>query len=175
MKAPSFRCTENQDGTLILHYYSDRPGLEFIVIGLVKTVSFQLHKSEVECKLFKSKGDDCDHVQFLIIEKVHQNKENNLEINEIKLKLQKYLKPNISMISMKTFCKVFPFHIIFDRNMIVKQYGSSISRFIPQIKNKDCKITSIFNIVRPHINLEFAAIRAHVMSVFVLTNKTYNL
>jgi len=147
------------------------------VIGLVKTVSFQLHKSEVECKLFKSKGeDDCDHVQFLIIEKVQENKEKNLELNEIKIKLQKYLKPNndikMPMISQKTFCKVFPFHIIFDRNMIVRQYGTSISRFIPQIKNKDCKITSIFNIVRPHINLEFAAIRAHVMSVFVFTNKT---
>lgn len=74
MKAPSFRCTENQDGTFVLHYYSDRPGLEFIVIGLVKTVSLILHKSEVECKVIKSKGDDCDHVQFLIIEKCIQIK-----------------------------------------------------------------------------------------------------
>ncbi|KAK8721333.1 hypothetical protein OTU49_012831, partial [Cherax quadricarinatus] len=37
MKAPSFRCTERpEDGALILHYYSDRPGLEYIVIGIVK-------------------------------------------------------------------------------------------------------------------------------------------
>lgn len=37
MKAPSFRCTERpEDGALILHYYSDRPGLEHIVIGIVK-------------------------------------------------------------------------------------------------------------------------------------------
>ena len=35
MRAPSFRCTEN-DGMLILHYYSERPGLEHIVIGIVK-------------------------------------------------------------------------------------------------------------------------------------------
>lgn len=35
MRAPSFRCTET-DGSLILHYYSDRPGLEHIVIGIVK-------------------------------------------------------------------------------------------------------------------------------------------
>ena len=70
MKAPSFRCTESEDGAFILHYYSDRPGLEFIVIGLVKIVSSRLHKSEVDCKVIKSKGEDgCDHVQFLIIEK----------------------------------------------------------------------------------------------------------
>lgn len=36
MRAPSFRCTEESDGSLILHYYSDRAGLEYIVIGIVK-------------------------------------------------------------------------------------------------------------------------------------------
>ena len=37
MKAPSFRCSEGPEpGSLILHYYSDRPGLESIVIGIVK-------------------------------------------------------------------------------------------------------------------------------------------
>ena len=70
MNAPSFRCTEKSDGRFILHYYSDRPGLEFIVIGLVKTVALKLHKTDVECKVIKSKGEDgCDHVQFEIIEK----------------------------------------------------------------------------------------------------------
>lgn len=36
MRAPSFRCTEEPDGSLILHYYSERAGLEHIVIGIVK-------------------------------------------------------------------------------------------------------------------------------------------
>ncbi len=36
MKAPSFRCTEESNGSLILHYYSDREALEYIVIGIVK-------------------------------------------------------------------------------------------------------------------------------------------
>jgi guanylate cyclase soluble subunit beta len=73
MKAPSFRCSEAQDGTFVLHYYSDRPGLEFIVIGLVKTVSSRLHNSEVDCKVIKNKGEDgCDHVQFHIIEKCNK-------------------------------------------------------------------------------------------------------
>lgn len=40
MRAPSFRCTERtEDGALVLHYYSDRPGLEYIVIGIVKVMS----------------------------------------------------------------------------------------------------------------------------------------
>lgn len=67
MRAPSFRCTENQDGGLILHYYSDRPGLEHIVIGIVKTVASRLHGTEVEIDILRTK-EDCDHVQFLITE-----------------------------------------------------------------------------------------------------------
>lgn len=43
MKAPSFRCTERpEDGALVLHYYSDRPGLEHIVIGIVKVFLYNL-------------------------------------------------------------------------------------------------------------------------------------
>lgn len=55
--------------------------------------------------------------------------------------------------------------------MVIKQCGSSISRLIPQILNKECKMTSIFDIIRPHISFDFANIRSHVMSVFVLINK----
>jgi hypothetical protein len=41
MRSPSFRCTERpEDGALVLHYYSDRPGLEHIVIGIVKVIHF---------------------------------------------------------------------------------------------------------------------------------------
>ena len=69
MKAPSFRCSENESGNTVLHYYSERPGLEFIVIGLVKVVAHKLHSSEVECKIIKTKEEGCDHVQFEIMEK----------------------------------------------------------------------------------------------------------
>ena len=70
MKAPSFRCTEGEKGSLILHYYSHRPGLEFIVIGLVKIISLKLHKTNVECKIInKTKESELGHVEFEIVEK----------------------------------------------------------------------------------------------------------
>lgn len=74
MRAPSFRCTERpEDGALVLHYYSDRPGLEHIVIGIVKTVASKLHGTEVEVEIIRTKAD-CDHVQFLITEQADQRK-----------------------------------------------------------------------------------------------------
>jgi Haem-NO-binding len=40
----SSRVKEESDGSLVLHYYSDRAGLEYIVIGIVK----------VKCKFFSA-------------------------------------------------------------------------------------------------------------------------
>ena len=55
MRAPSFCCTERpEDGATILHYYSEREGLEPIVCGIVKAVSKKLHDSEVFSTKFSS-------------------------------------------------------------------------------------------------------------------------
>ncbi|CAJ0965801.1 unnamed protein product [Ranitomeya imitator] len=51
MRAPSFRCTDAEKGKgLILHYYSEREGLQDIVIGIVKTVAQQIHGTEIVMK-----------------------------------------------------------------------------------------------------------------------------
>ena len=52
MRAPSFRCTDGpSDSSLILHYYSERDGLESIVMGIVKAVTKQIHGTETEIKV----------------------------------------------------------------------------------------------------------------------------
>jgi guanylate cyclase soluble subunit beta len=174
MKAPSFRCSETPQGNLVLHYYSDRPGLEFIVIGLVKTVASRLHKSSVECHVIKDKGQDgCDHVQFEIIESgPKEGGSGGGVIGDAakKSSLEKHFS-TASFMSPQTFCQIFPFHIVFDRQMNIIQCGNSIGRLIPQMKTRACKLTDIFGIVRPHIGLEFQAICSQIMSVFVLCTK----
>lgn len=59
MRAPSFRCTE-KNGQLILHYYSERGGLEHIVIGIVREVASKLHGVDVDIKIIKRKGEPLD-------------------------------------------------------------------------------------------------------------------
>lgn len=75
------------------------------------------------------------------------------------------------IMSPKSFSTLFPFHIIFNKDMCITQCGASISRLIPQMRNKDCKLTDVFTIIRPHINLEFHQICSQIMSVFVLCTK----
>ena len=51
-------------------------------------------------------------------------------------------------ISSQLFCRAFPFHVLFDRNLVIKQVGDSLSRIQPKSLTTDCKITDILHMVR---------------------------
>ncbi|XP_063866036.1 guanylate cyclase soluble subunit beta-1-like isoform X1 [Scylla paramamosain] len=162
MKAPSFRCSKREeDGALILHYYSDRPGLEYIVIGIVKAVSEQLHDTEVEVEILKTKEEE-GHVQFLITEKDTQTTHN---ISETTYVLDMDTE---SKISPRTFCQVCPFHLMFDRDLQVHQAGDSISRVLPSVSYPGASLEKLVQIVRPHMDLTFENILSHINTIYVL-------
>lgn len=161
MRAPSFRCSKLDDGTLVLHYYSEREGLENIVIGIVKTVAKSLHNADIEVKVIKAKSETCDHVQFGIYEKNKTDKiAKEIEISNI-LSMENKISPS-------TFSRTFPFHILFDRNMRIIQVGSSLLRVIPETGNDNCVITDVFEMVRPHMDFSFDHILSHINTVYVL-------
>ncbi|XP_029710577.1 guanylate cyclase soluble subunit beta-1 isoform X1 [Aedes albopictus] len=319
MRAPSFRCTET-DGQLVLHYYSERPGLEHIVIGIVKAVASKLHGVDVEIKIIRRKGDpievpasnpeeklksppppvvvpkpvpiitsadpavpelanlglckrilmsktygescisnrlnnlatsrsstmlahradlptSCngnkpslsssqngsnsrlysddsqsttstngtnhcdsnqpsaatatattvksttsagktpqtnversDHIQFLITEiSAPKTPTRRSEDKDPQTDFQLVAKE--PMISPTTFCKVFPFHLMFNRDMIVVQAGKSVSRVIPKISEQNCRLLTIFEAIRPHLELSFGNILAHINTIYVLKTK----
>ncbi|KAH9421795.1 Guanylate cyclase soluble subunit beta-1 [Dermatophagoides pteronyssinus] len=175
MKAPSFRCSERIDGSLILHYYSEREGLEHIVIGIVKAVANKLHGQDVEVNIIKRKGDDCDHVQFEIIEKVKAKPVSN-QIgmgNMDQININQFMSFE-NKISPLTFCKAFPFHLVFDKNMILRQAGISMARVLPAFTENECNITQVMDMIRPHMEFTFNNILAHINTVFVLRTKFGN-
>ncbi|XP_053678907.1 guanylate cyclase soluble subunit beta-1 [Anopheles nili] len=309
MRAPSFRCTET-NGQLVLHYYSERPGLEHIVIGIVKAVASKLHGVDVEIKIIRRKGDpvepepakptepvkitrppvvapaqpvpitsldpampelanlglckrilasktygesyfsnrlnnlatsksttalkqptesaschgnklsisssqngsnsiplygevsqsskdtntNCDssqahgdewkktnaagnapversdHFQFLITE-ISGPKTPTRRSDEKDQQAECQLVAKEPMISPMTFCKIFPFHLMFDRSMHIVQAGRSVSRVIPRICEKNCPLLALFEAVRPHLQLSFENILAHINTIYVLKTK----
>uniref|UniRef100_A0A182NVG2 Guanylate cyclase soluble subunit beta-1 n=1 Tax=Anopheles dirus TaxID=7168 RepID=A0A182NVG2_9DIPT len=312
MRAPSFRCTET-DGQLVLHYYSERPGLEHIVIGIVKAVASKLHGVDVEIKIIRRKGDpiaepaapvepkqleveapakphtpgpvtvpaksvpitshdpavpelanlglckrilasktydlatsksttalkqptdtasshgnklsisssqngsnsiplygkvskaskdtniNCDsanrqphgeerkkaadkaganatversdHFQFLITE-ISGPKTPTRRSDDKDQQAVCQLVAKEPMISPMTFCKIFPFHLMFNRNMHIVQAGRSVSRVIPRIYEKNCPLLALFEAVRPHLQLSFENILAHINTIYVLKTKS---
>lgn len=95
------------------------------------------------------------------------------ELTSIRKSLEKDL-PRESFMSPRSFSRLFPFHLIFDRELVIRQCGDSIARFIPAAaadSTVPCKLTDVFTIIRPHITLDYQSIRSQIMSVFVLCTR----
>ncbi|GAB5570425.1 guanylate cyclase soluble subunit beta-1 isoform X2 [Prionailurus iriomotensis] len=136
MRAPSFRCTDAEKGKgLILHYYSEREGLQDIVIGIIKTVAQQIHGTEIDMKVIQQRNEECDHTQFLIEEKESKEEDFYEDLDRFEEN-----GTQESRISPYTFCKAFPFHIIFDRDLVVTQCGNAIYRVLPQLQPGNCSL-----------------------------------
>jgi hypothetical protein len=50
-------------------------------------------------------------------------------------------------VSPATFCRVFPFHLLFDRELRIVQTGSTVARVIPRTTRPGCRITDILDMV----------------------------
>ncbi|XP_014277846.1 guanylate cyclase soluble subunit beta-1 isoform X2 [Halyomorpha halys] len=167
MRAPSFRCTEVDDGNLILHYYSDRPGLEHIVIGIVKTVASKLHNTDIEMEIIKDKTE-CDHVQFMITEIKKDGQKTPTKRRNVTC----IIANGPPRVSPRTFCKIFPFHFLFDRNLQIRQVGEKIATILP--KGRDIRtylLTELMDPIRPHLDLTYNNIVSHINTVYVMKSK----
>ncbi|KAJ8944007.1 hypothetical protein NQ318_021722 [Aromia moschata] len=134
---------------------------EFIKL---QTVARKLHGTEVDMEILKTR-EECDHVQFLITEKSQSGKcrlpqNDQVEILSLEQK-----------ISTATFCKVFPFHVMFDKDLKIIQTGFTLARVIPKVTSKDCRVGDILDTVRPHLELTFENILAHINTVYVLKTR----
>ena len=90
----------------------------FAILLHLQAVASKLHGQDVEVNIIKWKGEDCDHVQFEINERVKSISVLEPEKDQINFD---QLMSFENKISPFTFCKAFPFHMVFDKNMILRQ------------------------------------------------------
>ena len=100
---------------------------------------------QADVKLYKTKDDGIDHVQFLIKEEGSDvTKGQELDVFENILSSEPKISP-------ETFCQTFPFHLMFSRDMTITQAGTSISRVIPCLqleevgKHFSCTLDNFLN------------------------------
>ena len=174
MRAPCFRVSDREeDGALILHYYSTREGLEYIVIGLVRAIARKLLNTEISVEIIKKKLNPWEDVQFAIKE-IH-SPEIPLHCKQtacIRPVKELDLLSSEPKISPATFCHIFPFHLMFGRDMEILQCGDSLSRVIKDINNPaPLTMLDVFELVRPRIEFTCEELLAHINTVFVLTTR----
>lgn len=179
MEAPSFRCAETDDGALLLHYYSKRSGLEHIVIGLVKTICTDVLNTRVSMEIVATKGRDGDHTVFVIQEvKDKRSNKSKLGLQNEEMCMSSdvnfnYLLPTLSdnPMNVLSFCKAFPFHVMFDENLTIMQAGVAILRVLNEKSSSTVNFNELFTLVRPRLTLDFSSVLKHINTVFVVETK----
>uniref|UniRef100_A0A8D0GNM2 guanylate cyclase n=1 Tax=Sphenodon punctatus TaxID=8508 RepID=A0A8D0GNM2_SPHPU len=68
----------------------------------------------------------------------------------------------------RTFCSVFPFHIVFDEALKVKQAGVNIQKFVPGLQTLGIRLDEYFTIAHPEVTFTIFSIRKFINSQFVL-------
>lgn len=144
----------------------------------LKAVAKKLHKVDVDVKLLHS-SQDSEHGEFLIQEKNKAKYKEDTTADDIDVILSNGRFPSnqIDMmashlsrwmtflffvhndvhcstepkISSQLFCRAFPFHVLFDRNLSIKQVGNSLKRILPASTRSDCKITDILRMVSTNL------------------------
>ncbi|KPP68053.1 guanylate cyclase soluble subunit beta-2-like, partial [Scleropages formosus] len=71
-------------------------------------------------------------------------------------------------IEEQTFCNAFPFHIVFDENLKVKQTGVNIQKFVPGLQTMNIRLDEYFSITHPQVPFSIESIRKFINSQFVL-------
>ncbi|XP_055502363.1 guanylate cyclase soluble subunit beta-2 [Leucoraja erinacea] len=79
--------------------------------------------------------------------------------------------PDKLWIEIKTFCDCFPFHIVFDQELRVKQAGTSIQKIIPGLQTMNIQLDAYFTIVHPEVTFKILTIQKFINSIFRLRTK----
>lgn len=120
-----------------------------------------------------------DHIQFRITEigpvtpktPKTPNSANNAKEFDRELPDDFELVAAQPLVSPQIFCQVFPFHLMFNRQMRIVQAGKSVTRVIPKVAEENCPLLDVLEPVRPHIQLSFQTILAHISTIYVLKTK----
>uniref|UniRef100_A0A8B9HHV4 guanylate cyclase n=1 Tax=Astyanax mexicanus TaxID=7994 RepID=A0A8B9HHV4_ASTMX len=205
MNAPSFRVERTNDGRTLLHYYSDRKGLHYIVPGIIEAVAKDFFGSKVTMTILEQPKEQertgkREHVIFLMTQTSEGAKGEEAHLNGgdgtverkvmsgwstcqlISINFYLFISDHIQhsfcprypkrlWIEEQAFCNAFPFHIVFDQNLVVKHTGVNIQKFVPGLQKTGCRLDEYFSVVHPEVTLNIHSIKKFINSQFVLKTR----
>ncbi|XP_059144683.1 guanylate cyclase soluble subunit beta-2-like isoform X2 [Physella acuta] len=175
--APSFRCENNPDDSLTLHYYSTRTGLHPLVRGVVRAVAREIFEQEVDITLLSRQMEQLDaertqeHSVFRVVilksKEVREEPEGlEHECREVEGFNESQLAPVV--LTKTQFISTFPYHLIFDENLRLCQYGVSVGKLSPIPLREGMLMTSAFRVVYPRMTFSVQNIKRFINTIFVI-------
>ncbi|XP_077985261.1 guanylate cyclase soluble subunit beta-2-like [Glandiceps talaboti] len=72
------------------------------------------------------------------------------------------------LIDPETFCKSFPFHIVFDQSMTIQQSGANLQKLCPAIKSPRARLDEFIVMQHPQIPIEMSSLRKFINMIFMV-------
>ncbi|KXZ56253.1 hypothetical protein GPECTOR_1g220 [Gonium pectorale] len=165
MSAPVFKCSDVGPESLELHYYSNRPALGPIVVGVLHGLSeryWGLGRGELGVSLLRSRDDGSDDHEVFRVTYPYQEDLRNWH--------QPPPRRHAFTVEPDTFYELFPFHILLDRNCTVLQTGAALARLLPGLQTGSL-LEEHFLLRHPYVNLEYDKICGEQNNAFLLKSR----
>ncbi|KAL5013034.1 hypothetical protein ScPMuIL_011585 [Solemya velum] len=160
---PSFRC-EQDNNKLKLHFHSSSRKLLQYYAGIVKTVAKCIFSLDVTVNVLANENIESSHHFFIV------NATQSRQICTACSEQGAISKSPKSLIGVSTFCRVFPFHIILNRDLQIIQLGTAVAKMLsPPKQHRGLELLTYFHIISPHLDaVTFVELLSRVNSPFVL-------
>uniref|UniRef100_A0A7I5EBN4 guanylate cyclase n=1 Tax=Haemonchus contortus TaxID=6289 RepID=A0A7I5EBN4_HAECO len=183
MRGPTFQCEAIGDGLLRLHYFSHRQGLFPIVKGLVRQVSRLLFEMDVKLVVIersqeRRKSGMVEHVVFSL-EPDEEHRAGKRLAYKFKRDTRLYGDVEVAdphaplAVNLKDFSIIFPYHICFNKQMVVEHVGRHLLVEYGLADKKMLKLNELVQLIQPADiqQLTHKTIMAYLNTLFIFQLK----
>lgn len=157
LKPPSFFCVNESRTGLTLHYRSRRHGFIHYVKGQIKEVARQFYHTECEIEIvseFFQEGMVNVIVRLHFDNRAYRNPNAYKDANQVEA----------LPVPSEVFFEVFPFNLVFNRGLKIRNIGDGLKAVMPQIVGVG--VADIFYLTRPLVNFTWESVMMHTNNVF---------
>jgi len=169
MVAPAFRCENVTPESLELHYFSARPALWPIVVGVLKGLAKERWGFPMDVEMLKGRDSGHDHEVFMVRFPYQQSIRTTMATAAAECHGRDHdLAFTLSPEQMYT---LHPFHMLMDSAGTLLQVGAGLVRVLPHVARGQ-PVGLNFKVLHPYVNaLDEACVKAELHSAFLLRSR----
>ncbi|KAM4811480.1 guanylate cyclase soluble subunit alpha-1 isoform 3-T4 [Urocitellus parryii] len=160
----SILCLDKEHDFLNVYYFFPKKITSLILPGVIKAAAHTLYETEVDVSLmppcFRSDCTEFVNQPYLLY---------SVHVKSTKPSLSPGKPQSSLVIPASLFCKTFPFHFMFDKDLTILQLGNGIRRLMNRrdFQGKP-NFEEYFEILTPKINQTFSGIMTMLNMQFVI-------
>ncbi|XP_041483850.1 guanylate cyclase soluble subunit alpha-2-like [Lytechinus variegatus] len=170
-RPPSFRCsTRDDERHILLHMYTESTCISQSMAGQIKMASILLFNSFVDVQMGERVGNHSVYIIQPLLDEVHPSCDKNRLGHPIQSISTLSTRRKDAKLSVNTFSSAFPFHVMFNRQLLIKQLGDTIVRMMAQALAADgLNFNSYFKVLSPPMErVTFENILANINLCYVI-------